>query len=359
MLLPVLTDKMHCWAWNRIYVKSNGRVPCWCDAGEIKTIWQKDFGESDFVKDLVNGPELREMRLKVLRDQQYYIEECGRCCCMIEKGKGSHWRYPDGDRDIDVGKMNETALGILRRVAKVRKWPYGSIDKIAEIQLEPSFPCNLRCPGCLHGWHSDPMSTEERPYFFPLDWFTKMIKSIVVNRVTLKRIAFVGRGEPTLNKQFPVMIDHARSRIPEVLMSMDTNSNQPWRDEYICLNWINCSIDGSTPEAYSTYRLRGRFAPAIRFMENAVAARDAAGDTTNCKIRWKYILFDTTESDELLNRAQQMAKDIGIDELDFVITTVGAFDKTVNPATRFKTMEQFNEYLTGNPIFTGSMVSRS
>jgi hypothetical protein len=121
---------------------------------------------------------------------------------------------------------------------------------------------------------------------------------------------------------------------------------------------INCSIDGSTPEAYSTYRLRGRFDPAIRFMENAVSAKNVTG-AVNCKIRWKYILFDTTESNELLNRAQQMAKDIGIDELDFVITTVGAFNKTVNPATRFKTMDQFNKYLMENPIFQGAMVSRS
>lgn len=357
MLLPVLTDKMHCWAWNRIYVKSNGRVPCWCDAGEIRTIWKDDFGEKDFITDLVNGPELREMRLKVLQDQQYYVQECGRCCCLIEKGKGSHWRYPDGDTAPDIGKMNQTALKIMKRVSTVRGWPFGSVDKIAEIQLEPSFPCNLKCPGCLHGWHPTPMKTETAPYFFPLEWFNKMINSIVRNNVTLKRIAYVGRGEPTLNKQFPAMLEQARKLIPDVIMSMDTNSNQPWRNEYLNLNWINCSIDGSTSQAYSTYRLRGKFEPAIKFMENAVAARDATAH--NCKIRWKYILFNTTESDELLNRAQQMAKDIGIDELDFVITTVGAHDQSVIPAARFKTMAQFNEYLAGNPIFPGAMVSRS
>jgi organic radical activating enzyme len=357
MLLPVLTDKLHCWAWNRVYVKSNGRIPCWCDAGEIKTIWQKDFGSNDFILDLVNGPEMRNMRLKILKDQQYYVKECGQCCCLIEEGRGSHWRYPDGKRNANIANMNKVALTHLNQVSTIRKWQFGSIDKIAGIQLEPSFPCNLRCPGCLHGWHDDPMSTETGPFIFPYEWFTKMIDSITQNNVTLKRITYVGRGEPTLNKKFPQMINYARHKIPNIIMSMDTNSNQPFKKEYLGLDWINCSIDGSTPEAYSTYRRRGKFEPAIKFMQDAVEARNTFG--SNCRIRWKYILFDTTESDELLNLAQNMARTIGIDQLDFVITTVGGYDGTIAPATRFKTMADFQFYLDASPIFPGAMVSRS
>ena len=349
----IIPDIMHCWAWNCIYVKSNGRIPCWCDAGEIYTIVKKNFDKSDFVLDILNSNEMIRMRLKILDQQEYHIKECDRCCCLIKKGKGRNFRYPDGGEDSGIEGLNAHMAAMLNKVWRQKGWKYGSIDRIREIQLEPSFPCNLKCPGCLHGWHESPMNTETKPFIFPFKWFVQMLASIRRHNVILNKIAFVGRGEPTLNKNLPKFITHARKTIPELKMSMDTNATQEFKPEFLQLNWINCSIDGATAESYKKYRLRGDFSSTIKFMKNATKAKT----DKSCKIRWKYILFNT--NDHEINLAQRMAKDIGVDELNFVITTVGAYDGSIKPSSKFLTIQQIQEYLKEHNIFPNTKVSLS
>ncbi len=357
MLLPMIDKKIFCWAWNRIYIKANGRAPCWCDSGETHTISDKDFETSDFVPDIVNSEEMCRMRLVLLRDSQQYIKECTSCCCLLTQDKAKFKRYKDSEKATNVNFQANRAFEELQQVSYHRNWKLGSIDKISEIQLEPSFPCNLHCPGCLHGWHPNPLQTEKGPYVFPLEWFHKLVSSVLEHKVDVKRIAFVGRGEPTLNKQFPEIIKYSKQWLPTTTLSMDTNATQPFKDEYLLLDWINCSIDGSTEEAYKTYRRGGNFNSTLNFMREA--ARTKKETHKNCRIRWKYILFDTSESVELLNKAQHLASEIGIDELDFVITACGAADGSVTPPKVMNTIDKMNEYIQSNPIFPTTIVSRS
>jgi len=355
MLLPIVEHSIHCWAWNRVYVKSNGRVPCWCDAGERYTIVNKNFPISDFVLDIVNAPEMRQMRLTIIQDNQHYINECKKCCCLLTQGEPKNRRYRDSEIANDVSHQTFHALQEMKRTAKLRNWPMGSIDKINEIQLEPSFPCNLRCPGCLHGWHPDPIGSEVGPYLFPLEWFKQIIDSIQTHAIRLERIAFVGRGEPTLNKEFPKMLEYARENLPRLVMSMDTNATQQFKPEYLLMDWINCSIDGSTKESYDTYRKGGNFDATISFMKQAVAVKKEL--KKSCEIRWKYILFNTNSNTELLNLAQKIAADIGIDTLNFVITACGASDGSVKPA--IVNTATVKNYIDNNRIFKNTIVSTS
>lgn len=357
-ILDAEKPPLFCWAWNRVYVKANGRVPCWCDTGEPHTIVHKQFDKVDFISGIVNSPEMCAFRGQTLYAKQHYISQCETCCCMIDNIRGKHFRFADGDKpDFQPAQKSTAARKILKRVHEQRGWPIGSIDRIAEIQLEPSFPCNLKCPGCLQGFHPNPMETEIGPYVFPLKWFHKMLESIILHNVQLNRIVYVGRGEPTLNRQFTAMLTHARDVMPDLIMSMDTNSNQPFKDEYLLLNWINCSIDGSDQQSYESYRRGGIFDKTIQFMQDAITRKKIIN--SNCQIHWKYILFDTNDSDECLNRAQQIAKDIGIDELNLIITHCGSFDGSINPSKRFKTIASISDYTKQNPIFQHIIGSRS
>jgi hypothetical protein len=85
-----------------------------------------------------------------------------------------------------------------------------------------------------------------------------------------------------------------------------------------------CSIDGSTPESYSTYRIGGNFDKAMSFLRAATTRKRETGSRT--KFVWKYILFDTTESVELMNNAQRMALDLGVGR-------PGSQDGTAPPVT--------------------------
>ncbi len=355
MLLPTVEHKLYCWAWNRIYIKANGRVPCWCDSGETHTIIHNNFLQNDFVTDIVNSPEMRKMRLDILESSQRYIQECANCCCLLTAGERKFKRYHDSEQADNVQQQASAAYRSLKKISVTRDWPLGSIEKISEIQLEPSFPCNLRCPGCIHGIHKSPLSTEEPPYLFPIEWFKHMLDCTKAHNVEIKRIQYCGKGEPTLNKALPDMIKYAHDN--NIGQSIDTNSNQEFNDTYLLLDKINCSIDGSSKEAYGTYRRKGNWNKAIDFMGTAAKHKRQTG--SKCIIRWKYILFDTTESIEQLNTAQKMACELGIDELDFVITACGAFDSSVLPPRYMNSIKAVQQYIADNPIFHKTMVSRS
>jgi wyosine [tRNA(Phe)-imidazoG37] synthetase (radical SAM superfamily) len=182
-----------------------------------------------------------------------------------------------------------------------------------------------------------------------------IVDSVNKHNITLKKITFLGRGEPTLNKQYPEMLTYAHHQLNNTILSMDTNATQKFKEEYLLLDWINCSVDGSTSASYETYRRGGQFASTQRFMQDAVRMRDA--NRSRCRIRWKYILFDTTSDPKLLDLAQKMAKNIGIDELDFVITAVGSYDGSVQPHKT--SLEQMTKYITTNRIFPHTTVSLS
>lgn len=339
-----------CLAWNRVYIKANSRVPCWCDTGEKHTIVQKDVVKHDFIREIVNGPEMREMRLTIIEKQKDYVKYCQKCCMMISSNRNIHFRHITQTPE-DLTPQLDQAKNHLTRVQKRRGWEYGSLDRIQEIQVEPTFPCNLRCPGCLHGIAKNPLERETPPYILPLESFKRMIDSILYNEVTIERMTFVGRGEPTLNKEFPAMLEYGRSSLPNTLFTTDTNSNQPYHQNYDHLSWINCSIDGSTPESYGTYRRGGNFEKAITFM------RDAAKHRKSSKIRWKYILFDTTDAEHLLLQALRMSRDLDIDQIRFIITSVGAKDKSVMPSS--KTLAEMEQFLASQTIFSNAVVEYS
>jgi len=355
MLLPILEHRLHCWAWNRVYVKANGRVPCWCDGGETHTVVQQDFINSDFITDIVNSEEMRKMRLDVLESSQYYIPECAGCCCLLTAGERRFQRYKDSEPANNVQHQSSAAYKSLKKTSVSRDWALGSIDKISEIQLEPSFPCSLRCPGCVHGIHKSSLTTEKPPYLFPVEWFRHMLDCAKKHSVEIKRIQYCGKGEPTLNKSLPDMIRYAHEHF--IAQSMDTNANQEFNDAYLLFDRLNCSIDGSSKEAYATYRRKGNWDKAVAFMGVAASRKRQLG--AKCTIRWKYILFNTTESIEQLNEAQRIAKELGIDELDFVITACGAFDSSVLPPQQMNQIETVRAYIAKNQIFPGTMVSRS
>jgi len=349
----LLGYRKYCWAWDRIYIKANGRVPCWCDTGEKYTILDnREYNQLDFVPDILNHEYMREMRIQVLNRNKYFIRECATCCCMVDENRGKHFRFGGDEKpDDQANSKADMALRYLEDVHKNRDWPYGSIDDICEIQLEPSFPCNLRCGGCLQGL-PEPLKTESPPYVFPYEWFTKTIDSINDHSVTLRQIRFVGRGEPTLNKKFADMLTYVNRIMPDTRLGMDTNANQEFKHEYLLMDAINCSIDGVTQNSYEKYRIGGVLDKAFKFMETAAFLTRKY--ETQGKIVWKYILFDVNDTLEELNEAQRLSKQLGIHELRLVMTHAGSFDRKVNPSSRFQSMEQLQTYIRENPIFQGT-----
>ena len=342
-----------CKYWDSVFIKANGRVPCGCDHGEVHTLVDAEWDAVDFVPEVLNGPDLRNMRVRTVLENQAFIDHC-RLCAFFKPldpqfdATGRNPHFPT------LTEADQQAASYLRDVQEQRGWPLGSIDSIASLHLEPSLPCTLRCPGCLQGYDPDLLRREGLPYYFPVSVVERITQSCLKHAVTVRRVGFGGRGEPTLSPHLPEIIRICRESLPGVLLESDSNAQHTFKDEFLLLDAIYCSIDGSTPEAYSTYRIGGSFEKAMSFLAAATKRKRELG--SNTQIVWKYILFDTTESVELLNRAQDMALELGVDGLLFVITWMAGTNGKVFPPKKMTTLDAVASYLDANPIFPRNRV---
>ena len=342
-----------CKYWDSIFIKANTRIPCGCDHGETYTMVATDMEKVDFVPEVLNGPVFREMRVKMAIQNRAFIEEC-RPCAFFKPLDPEYDATGRNPRFPALTESDQHAATQLEDVAIRRGWPLGSIDWIASLHLEPSLPCTLRCPGCKQGFDPDLLRREGVPFYFSPAVVDNIARSCVQHNVTVRRVGFGGRGEPTLSPYTPQIIRSCREAFPNAVLESDTNAQHTFKDEFLMLDAMYCSIDGSTPEAYATYRLGGNFENAISFLRAAVKRKKELGART--EFYWKYILFNTTESVELMNKAQEMARDIGVDVLLFVITWMAGTNGKVFPPRKMTTFDALNAYLRANPIFPNTRI---
>jgi len=134
-------------------------------------------------------------------------------------------------------------------------------DYIPEIPLcvtiDASSACNFRCQGC-HQSVDDNMGQLGQ-----LSW-DRAIK-IIDQCIDLKvpSVSFTQRGEPTLNKHLPEMIERCvKGGILDTRIV--TNAQSPHKDMLIKLaesgiHFLIISLDGMSPESFETYRRGSNF----------------------------------------------------------------------------------------------------
>ena len=156
---------------------------------------------------------------------------------------------------------------------------------------------------------------------------------------SLGRIDFFNYGETFLHKRAIEMCEYIKSRFPHVYLYTSTNGlafteDQAWRLVNSGIDEVTFSIDGATPESYIVYRKRGDFEKAIRNLRAAVDEKRRGGRDVPF-INWRYILFTHNDSDEEMQRARDLAADIGVDRLCWELTDhpEGMFSRRFLPGT--------------------------
>ncbi|HEU0119469.1 MAG TPA: radical SAM/SPASM domain-containing protein [Bryobacteraceae bacterium] len=177
--------------------------------------------------------------------------------------------------------------------------------------LDPCNYCNLRCPLCPTG-----LGTLGRPqkmmsfqcfkdYFDPLSDY--LFEAYLHNW-----------GESLLNKEVFKMIAHAQSR--NVGTNISSNLSETSSSDIDALldsglEYLIVSLDGTTQESYSKYRVRGNFDKVIDNMAEVIRRRNQRG-LKYPVVEWQFIVMKQNEHQ--IEEAGALAKKAGVDLLRFI-----------------------------------------
>ena len=201
----------------------------------------------------------------------------------------------------NVGKLR---LNMLLRREVITNYP-------VKTYIEPTLFCNLRCPACPTGLQLGlrPSATID------VDLFKSAIDEMADYLFVLQMYNW---GEPLLHKQTPEMIRYARDKgIEQIRLS--TNLSLNLTDEYIerlvrsGLTELIISLDGTSSETYSKYRVRGEFDLVRTNMKRIQETKIRLGMTTP-EVVWQFLVFKHNEHQ--IGQAQAEYREWGADRLD-------------------------------------------
>jgi tetratricopeptide (TPR) repeat protein len=185
-----------------------------------------------------------------------------------------------------------------------------TIGPPAQIRLEASSFCNLRCPLC-------PTTTGDVHHqavgggFLRFEDFRKLLD----DNPGLKRIELSNYGEVFLNPALLRMLELAHQRGIELTANNGVHLNKV-RPEVLeglvkyQFRRLMCSIDGASGETYSIYRIRGRFTNVIDNIRkiNTLKQRYCSPFPA---LTWKFVVFGHNEHE--LPVAREMARELGME----------------------------------------------
>ena len=201
----------------------------------------------------------------------------------------------------NVGKLR---LNMLLRREVINNYP-------VKAYVEPTLFCNLRCPACPTGLQLGlrPSATID------VDLFKSAIDQVADYVFVLQMYNW---GEPLLHKQTPEMIRYASDKKIEKIR-LSTNLSLNLSDDYIerlvrsGLTELIVSLDGTSPETYSKYRIKGEFDLVRRNMKRIQETKARLGMTTP-EVVWQFLVFKHNEHE--IGQAQAEYRDWGADRLD-------------------------------------------
>ena len=186
------------------------------------------------------------------------------------------------------------------------------------ISFEPTTSCNLRCPQCPSGLRSFTRDTG----MLDVKLYNKFIEE---NHKTLLYLLLYFQGEPYLHPSFFDMIKRAAKF--NIYSATSTNAhyldiNNAIETVKSGLDRLIISVDGTSAETYSKYRVGGKFDKVIEGTKNIVAAKKQLKSKTPFII-WQFMVFKHSEHE--LEQVKKMGAQLGVNQV--AIKTAQVYDE--------------------------------
>ena len=178
------------------------------------------------------------------------------------------------------------------------------------ISFEPTTSCNLRCPECPSGLRS---FTRPRG-MLEMNFFRQMIDQLAPE---LLYLTFYFQGEPYLNPDFLEMVKYATSK--KIYTATSTNAHylndeNARRTVESGLDRLIISLDGTTQEVYSQYRVGGDLEKVMEGAANIVKWKK------KLKSKTPYVFFQflvVRPNEHQLQEAKELAEKTGVDGIRY------------------------------------------
>lgn len=210
--------------------------------------------------------------------------------------------------------------------------PQDTLASRVDILVEPTLACALACACCMR---KKVLAKGRNTGSLDPVLLQRLVDSCASDGITVGEVSYSGQGEPLLHDDFQKLLRAVRAAAPQANQIVATSGNVDFRSTLgdFPVDRIVVACDGASQGTYGRYRKGGVFANVVRFMRDC-----RAHGHRDVHLEWKYILFEWNDSDEELACAQQLADDIGVDSLLFIITNSKWFSKrfTVDTITDLK-----------------------
>ncbi|HWY98356.1 MAG TPA: SPASM domain-containing protein [Bacteroidia bacterium] len=211
----------------------------------------------------------------------------------------------------NAGKvMLSYQLSRLTGTAKHRGMPFSA-------SIEPTTSCNLRCPECPSGKREFTRDTG----MLKEDFFKDLIDELAPH---LAYLTFYFQGEPYLNPRFLDMVNYASGKGIYTATSTNAHYLTPENAKKTVesgLDRLIISIDGTTQETYSSYRIGGSLDKVIEGAKNIIEWKK------KLKSKTPYTIFQflvVKQNEHQIEEVKALGKKLGIDEVK--LKTVQVYD---------------------------------
>ncbi len=201
--------------------------------------------------------------------------------------------------------------------------PQRSLDAGAlpnRLYIECTAACNISCAQACCAPETGITRTRQAG-MLDFDLFTRVVDEA---GPSLVRIDFFNYGEAFLHKRAVEMCEYIKTTFPHIYLYTSTNGlalteERARRLVHSGIDEVTFSIDGAIAESYVKYRQRGKFDLALQTLR-AMADEKAKSGRDVPHLNWRYILFTWNDSDAEMERARELAQELGIDRLCWEVT---------------------------------------